>query len=255
MTDHGGNPAMVFQASDGSFAGGTVQIINTRAQSSSFNFLECYSNNAADREIRLQGDGAVHADGSYSSSGGDYAEMFEWKDGNTSNEDRAGKTVVLDGNQIRLSTDSDAQSSIIGVVSTRPVVLGDAQDEKWKDKYETDDYGRYIYEEYTQTKWSEEVGNGAKNLKTYHTDKIPSDVTVPDDAIVTSQDENGDNLKRRKLNPSYDESTTYVSRLKRKEFSAIGLVGKLRVNVGQTVGDRWIKMREISDTVHEYLVR
>ena len=44
-------------------------------------------------------------------------------------------------------------------------------------------------------------------------------------------------------------------RVERKEFSAIGLVGKLRVTVGQTVGDRWIKMREISDTVHEYLVR
>ena len=26
--------------------------------------------------------------------------MFEWKDGNSSSEDRVGKTVVLDGNQI-----------------------------------------------------------------------------------------------------------------------------------------------------------
>ena len=255
LTDHGGNPAMVFQATNGSFAGGSVQIINSRGQSSSYNFLECYSNNAADREIRLQGDGAVHADGSYSSSGGDYAEMFEWKDGNTSNEDRVGKTVVLDGNQIRLSTDSDSQSSIIGVVSARPVILGDAQSEKWKDKFETDDYGRYIYEEYTQTEWAEEASDGAKNLKTYQTDKIPSDVTVPKDAKVTSKDENGDNLKRRKLNSSFDESKTYIPREDRKEFSPIGLVGKLRVNVGQTVGDRWIKMREISDTVHEYLVR
>ena len=255
MTDRSGDPSTVFQASNSSFATGTVQIINTRAATSSYNFLEGYSGDGADREFRIEGDGDFHADGSYNSSGGDYAEMFEWKDGNTSNEDRVGKTVVLDGNQIRLSTDSDAQSSIIGVVSARPVILGDAQSEKWKDKFETDDYGRYIYEDYTQTEWEEEVSDEAKNLKTYNTDKIPSDVTVPKDAKVTSKDENGDNLKRRKLNSAFDESKTYIPREDRKEFSPIGLVGKLRVNVGQTIGDRWIKMREISDTVHEYLVR
>ena len=72
--------------------------------------------------------------------------MFEWKDGNSSSEDRVGKTVVLDGDKIRLSTSDDAQATIIGVVSARPVVLGDAQDEKWKDKFETDSYGRYIRE-------------------------------------------------------------------------------------------------------------
>ena len=256
QTDRNGDAATLFQASDGSYQGAITQIIGVRAAAGdSYRFMDCYSGDAADREFRVDSDGTVHADGSYTGTGADYAEMFEWKDGNTSSEDRVGKTVVLDGNKIRLSTSSDAQSSIIGVVSARPVILGDAQDEKWKDKYETDDYGRYIYEDYTQTEWAEEAGDGAKNLKTYQTDKIPSDVTVPKDAKVTSKDENGDNLKRRKLNSSFDESKTYIAREDRKEFSAIGLLGKLRVNSDQTVGDRWIKMREISDTVHEYLVR
>ena len=52
-----------------------------------------------------------------------------------------------------------------------------------------------------------------------------------------------------------DESKTYIPREDRKEFSPIGLVGKLRVNVGQTVGDRWIKMRDISSTVEEWMIR
>ena len=251
-----GQAATVFGMTHASYAGGGVQIIATRAATGgSYQFISAFSGNAADREYRIDSDGTVHADGSYSSSGGDYAEMFEWKDGNTSSEDRVGKTVVLDGNQIRLSTSDDAQATIIGVVSARPVILGDAHDEKWKDKYETDSYGRYVFEEYTQTEWTIEADKGAKEKKSYQTDMIPSDVTVPDDAIVTSKDENGDNFKRRKLNTAYDESKTYIPREDRKEFSAIGLVGKLRVNVGQTVGDRWIKMREISDTVHEYLVR
>ena len=32
-------------------------------------------------------------------------------------------------------------------------------------------------------------------------------------------------------------------------------MGKLRVRKGQDVGDRWIKMRDVSDSVEEYLVR
>jgi len=255
-TDRSGDSVLTCQMSHASYAGGGFQSIGTRAAAGdTYRLIECYSGNAADREFRVDSDGSVHADGSYVGTGADYAEMFEWKDGNTSSEDRVGKTVVLDGDKIRLSTSDDKEETIIGVVSATPVVLGDAQSEKWKEKYATDDYGRYIFEEYTQTEWIEEVDDGAKNLKTYNTDKIPSDVTVPKDAKVTSKDENGDNLKRRKLNTAFDASKTYIPRENRKEFSAIGLVGKLRVNVGQTVGDRWIKMREISDTVHEYLVR
>jgi len=246
---------VIIGATHASYSSNVISIITQRANSSTFHYIQAFSSNTGDTDYRVRGDGDVFADGNFSSGGADYAEMFEWKDGNTSSEDRVGKTVVLDGNQIRLSTSDDAQATIIGVVSARPVVLGDAQSEKWKDKYETDSYGRYVFEEYTQTEWTEETDDGAKELKSYQTDIIPSDVTVPDDAIVTSKDENGDNLKRRKLNSAFDASKTYIPREDRKEFSAIGLVGKLRVSVGQRLGDRWIKMREISDTVHEYLVR
>jgi len=33
------------------------------------------------------------------------------------------------------------------------------------------------------------------------------------------------------------------------------LMGKVRINKGQTVGDRWIKMRDISDTIEEWLIK
>jgi len=257
ITDKSGDGVATFSMTNASYAGGGFQVVAARtATGDTYRLFEGYSGNGADREFRVDSDGTVHADGAYSATGADYAEMFEWSDGNTTNEDRVGKTVVLDGNQIRLSTSSDAQSSIIGVVSARPVVLGDAQSEKWVGKYETDDFGRYIREEYTQTEWIEEDEDGNKSLKSYQTDLIPSDITVPSDAIVTSTEVDGVTpLTRRRLNPSYDPSQTYIPREQRKEFSPIGLVGKLKVRVGQTVGDRWIKMREISDTVHEYLVR
>ena len=243
-------------ASFGNTTYGALRIDTVRAQTSAFNFAVFRSNDGVDTEFKIRGDGNAYADNAWQGGGADYAEYFEWSDGNTDSEDRRGYTVVLDGNQIRKSTSDDAQSTIIGVVSANPAMVGDTAQLKWDGKYEKDEWGTYILEEYTQTEWTEDDGEGNKEFQTYQTDKIPSDVTVPDDAVVTSTEEDGSTkLMRRKESSSYNSSNTYVSREDRVEWDTIGLVGKLRIRVGQTVGDRWIKMREISDTVHEYLVR
>ena len=59
----------------------------------------------------------------------------------------------------------------------------------------------------------------------------------------------------RQLSPSYDDTKTYVPREERQEWDTIGMVGKLRIRKGQQTGTRWIKMRDISDAVEEWLVR
>jgi hypothetical protein len=64
-------------------------------------------------------------------------------------------------------------------------------------------------------------------------------------------DENGD----RQLNPAYDPDVEYISREQRPEWDCVGLMGKLRIRKGQPTGSRWIKMRNISDSVEEWLVR
>ena len=64
-------------------------------------------------------------------------------------------------------------------------------------------------------------------------------------------DENGD----RQLNPDYDPEANYIPREQRPEWDCVGLMGKLRIRKGQVTGSRWIKMRDISDTVEEWLVR
>ncbi len=114
-----------------------------------------------------------------------------------------------------------------------------------------DDFGAYQTEEYTETWWIDE--NNVK--QSYNTDKIPDDVTVPDDATVDTKDAKDNTLVRRKLNPDYNPDTAYISREDRKEWATIGMMGKLRIRKGQKTGDRWIKMRDISDTVEEWLVR
>ena len=232
-----------------------VMIMNAhRAANSAYQYLLAYSGDFADLEFNLRGDGNAYADQSWNADGADYAEYFEWKDGNTSDEDRVGISVKLDGDKIVASSDSDNASDIIGVISANPSITGDSAWNKWNQKHLKDDYGRYIWEEYTTTEWNEEV-NGANQPVSYETDKIPSDVTVPSDAKVVSEDSTGAKLTRRKLNPDWDESKTYIAREDRKEWDTVGLMGKLRMKKGQKTGTNWIKMRDVSDTVEEWLVR
>ena len=149
----------------------------------------------------------------------------------------------------------DDAANIIGVISATPVVIGDADGTgtRWTQKYLKDDYGRKLKEEYTVTTWRDEAN---KEDHSYATDRIPSDVTVPSDAKVTTTEPDGvTKLLRPKINPDYDKTKTYVSREDRKEWDTVGLMGKLRLRKGQPTGTNWIKMRDISDSVEEWLVR
>tara|TARA_R100000995_G_scaffold84293_1_gene62531 strand:- start:433 stop:2274 length:1842 start_codon:yes stop_codon:yes gene_type:complete len=200
-----------------------------RSGSSAYKFFNLYSgrradNGGGDLEFQLRGDGEAYADGSWTGGGADYAEYFEWSDGNASSQDRIGLSVVLDGNKIREATGSDSADNIIGVISGNPAVVGDAAYTRWADKYEKDDYGRYIMETYTA-------------------------------ADGRTKDDKDNTLMRRKLNASYNDSLTYVERENRKEWDTVGLMGKLRMKKGQQTGTNWIKMRDVSGSVEEWLVR
>lgn len=88
--------------------------------------------------------GNVYAGGAYKTTGADYAEYFEWLDGNTKNQDRVGLFVTLDGDKIKLANKGDY---ILGVISANPSIVGNSAELDWHDKYKTDVYGRLIYDE------------------------------------------------------------------------------------------------------------
>jgi len=257
----GGRIGVFVQHPSSSDTGTGLNVRSTRSSSlSSSSHILTASNNGSDAEFNFRGDGNAFCDGSFSGGGADYAEYFEWKDGNSSNEDRVGYSVVLDGNKIVKATDSDDASKIIGVISANPAIVGDSDILRWKQKFLLDDFGREITEEITVTEWrgehTTEEGIFNKNyLYSYDTDRIPNDVTVPSDAEVKSVDDNGNKFLRRKTNPDWNESEAYISREDRKEWNTVGLMGKLRLRKGQPTGTNWIKMRDISDSVEEWLVR
>ena len=134
----------------------------------------------------------------YNTSGADYAEMFEWLDGNISNEDRIGKFVTLDGDKIKLVTSQD--DYILGVVSGNPSVIGDSYDDQWAGMFEKDVYGRPVYEKVTIPEEKDENGN-----------------------VITPEHIN-DQLK---VSAKYKNTQTYIPRSKRPEWVAVGLLGKL----------------------------
>jgi hypothetical protein len=90
----------------------------------------------------VDGDGAVKASGGYAAMGADYAEMFEWADGNPGGEDRRGMLVALSGDKIIPAHGDD----FIGIISANPSVIGN-NPLYWHGKYKTDVFGNVIYDD------------------------------------------------------------------------------------------------------------
>lgn len=161
--------------------------------------------------FKVRMNGQTYADGAYSSAGADYAEYFEWIDGNLEDEDRKGYFVTLDGEMIRKANGSD--DYILGVVSATPSVIGNNY-ESWKDKYVTNEWGEVQYEEVIVPAVTKtfEVKDQNGNITEETIELAPEKTNIV--PIVNSD---------------WDSQQEYTSREKRKEWSPIGLVGKLLV--------------------------
>lgn len=142
--------------------------------------------------------------GTVSSAGADYAEFFEWKDGNTEAEDRVGYIVTLDGDKIKLASSDD---DILGIISGTATVLGDNAEWYWNKRWLTDDFGRTIYEDYDVE--HEEV-------KDENTGEVIMEAWT-------------EHIHAPKTNPAYDPDKPYINRRNRPEWSAVGMMGKLYV--------------------------
>lgn len=97
--------------------------------------------------FRIQGgDAFLSGGGAYNTSGADYAEMFEWVDGNLNDEDRVGKLVYLIGDKVTI----DPNGEPIGVVSATASVIGNNWSEQWEKRLLRDDFGRELLDENDQ---------------------------------------------------------------------------------------------------------
>ena len=121
-----------------------VAIQNTTASGTGFNFLRCIadSDGTPATKFQVRGDGQVQVNG-VEVHAADYADMFEWSDGNPEAEDRIGLSVTLDGEGgIRPATVSDDAEDIVGIVSGTACMVGNAAWNNWDGTFLKDDFGR-----------------------------------------------------------------------------------------------------------------
>ena len=164
------------------------------------------SSSSKSNAFRVTGNGEIYAQSSTISTGADYAEYFEWSDGNPNAEDRVGYFVTFDEEneeKLRIANDGDY---ILGIISGLPSVIGNG-DEDWKKRFITDEFGRYITEEFEYAVEERTVDENGEE-------------------VVTEVTMTGTHWKE---NPDYDKTKEYVPRKLRKEWSAVGMLGVLSV--------------------------
>jgi hypothetical protein len=250
-----------FRAASASYTSATQVNWNDKSSSTDNYYFVCRNNSDSNTAFSMRNDGNAYADGTWNNNGADYAEFFESLTGQPID---VGATVVLENNKVREATHQDPASAIIGVVrpkepSKASMVVGNTAWNKWTDAYLTDDFGRYILEYHDVIEWDEVVEGENGSTQTvshsYESHAIPDGIIVPSDAIVKTLNQKGQRFYHYKKNPDYDPSREYISREERPEWLIVGLIGQVPVLKGQPIGDRWIKMRDISSSVEEYMIR
>ncbi len=155
--------------------------------------------------FRVTAAGDVMGTKAFTASGADYAEYYEWFDGNPNNEDRRGRFVTFaEGNKIKIANSSD--DYILGVISANPSIVGNGYTDNWQGMYLTDIYGEKITKivEVPEEKIFDEDGNLVDTKPAYsYTDFI--------------------------INPDYNPDQKYIGRNERQEWGIVGTHGQLVV--------------------------
>tara|TARA_R110001583_G_scaffold182357_3_gene340127 strand:- start:6593 stop:8683 length:2091 start_codon:yes stop_codon:yes gene_type:complete len=199
---HTSNNTLTVNNSHSAYTGDLLHLTTTDARDAGFDFIKADANTA--NQFRVNGLGTVYAQNT-TVQAADYADMFEWADGNPDDEDRIGLSVVLDGDGCcRSALGNDPIEDIVGVVSGTACMIGNAAWNEWEGKSVKDEFGR---------------------------------------------------VKDGEVSPDYDESMEYVSRLDRKEWATVGLVGRIHIRKDSLKNPSWRKIRNVSDTTEEWLVR
>ena len=172
-------------------------------------------------------------------AGSDYAEFFEWSDGNPNNEDRCGVFVTFDFDKeyqydttqelpcIRIAHPGDY---ILGVISGNPSFVGNS-DEEWKKRWLYDEFDRPVFEivQVPDTELQEvETGEYYTDIQ-YDENDNEVEVQLPVTQLKEVETGTFHTEYQQVVNPEYDENMVYKSRFDRKEWEAAGMLGVLSV--------------------------
>ena len=170
--------------------------------------------------FRVAYNGSVYGLSAFNSTGADYAEMFEWADGNSNSEDRRGLFVTFDETDFSKIRLANAGDEVIGVISATPSVIGNSYDDTWQGMYKTDIFGQPIshtvhYDAAYKEREVPDVDEEGNELETTHTEQVLVHEAYDAEEYI--------------LNPDFDPEQEYVPRSQRKEWAVVGIVGQIVV--------------------------
>lgn len=197
------------RATNNDYDSSIFQLAANKVGNTDFNFIECISDAGTSDtlEFKVDGEGRVHTSNTLILTGADYAEAFEWEDGNPDREDRIGITVTLaEGGKVRQAVEGD---DILGATSGKATVIGNAYSTHWHGIFHTDEYGR---------NYLDAEGN-------------------------------------KVLSKDFDPTQTYVPRLNRPEWVAVGVLGQIIVRKDQVIGENWVLIKPINEQLNLYWVK
>lgn len=195
----------------------------------------------------ISSDGTLRIRGSLSSAQnlGDYAEYFEWSDGNPNNQDRIGYTVtVCSDGKVKIASQDDDRQRVIGVVSGISSIVSNSAWDTWNGLEMRDEYGRLIYDAVEHIEWVDLDGI----TQSKPVDQLPASFVFPETYTTKT-------VQVSRKNPNYNSDRDYVSRANRKEWVAIGLLGRVVLRRDQVTGPNWIKICDFSATTELWLIR
>lgn len=172
--------------------------------------------------FRIQFNGQVFSKGAYSTSGADYAELFEWEDGNPNNEDRRGKFVALSGRKIHIAKPGEIP---IGVISSTAAIIGNNHSETWQGMYLKDIWGDVLTEYKEIPAETETIQHPAKMALDEDGNEVIVSEAWEETRILKPEFKGMVPI----LNPEYNPDDTYIPRHERKEWGIVGLYGQLIV--------------------------
>lgn len=148
--------------------------------------------------LRLTMNGWLYAE-LYNTGGADYAEYFEWADGNPDGQDRVGYFVTLDGDKICFAGAGD---DAVGIISGTAAVVGDSYDDDWHMRFLKDAFGRKLLGER----------------------EVPAETDMDGTEISPAH-----TVEWFVTNPDWNREEAYIPRSERREWDIVGLMGKLYV--------------------------
>jgi hypothetical protein len=192
-----------------------------------------------------------------------FAEMFEWHDGNPTNEDRAGCTVALFQGKIVLSSDCPyhlEDKDIIGVIggdNTSVSAISNASPYEWHGKHLRDEYHRLKWEPQVMVEW---IDPDSSFRHWYEADRIPEGIVVPPTATYYRDEWNGHKLFREILSEEFKnpgrEVEPYLPRWERPDWGIVVILGRAIVREGNLCNPSWKRLKpSTGEPVAEWLIR